>query len=105
MAAQLQSDLLADDWFSEEELAERLKCRAGTLQEWRRRGIGPRFFRIGNKINYTARHVNEWLQSQIQTPCNSFPVAETPSVDRLNRKNMTRAEKRDLLARQTRGIH
>lgn len=100
------ADLLADKWFTEDELGERLHVKPVTLRDWRRRGIGPRFMKMGARVQYTESHVNEWLQTIVETPCNSFPVElaiERPS--RLNKKHVTRAEKRDLLTRETRGVH
>ena len=100
-----QLNLLDEPWYSEAELAERLKVKPATLQNWRTRGLGPRYFHIGNKVNYSPKHVNEWLQTQVETPCNSFPAPESPRVDRVNKKHVTRAEKRALLQRETRGVH
>lgn len=43
------------------ELAERLAVSRGTLANWRVRGSGPPFIRVGRRIRYRREAVDEWL--------------------------------------------
>ena len=45
-------------------VARLLGVEAETLGAWRRRGYGPRWYRIGKKVKYTERDVNIWMEAQ-----------------------------------------
>lgn len=53
---------------TQEDLSAYLGVAEGTLENWRVRGIGPRFFRLGassrSKVRYDPRDVEEWLRAQ-----------------------------------------
>jgi len=54
-----------DRWVDERELAKLLALRANTLRNWRARGIGPPYSRLGKKaIRYRVREVFSWAESQ-----------------------------------------
>ncbi|WP_429649227.1 helix-turn-helix transcriptional regulator [Skermanella aerolata] len=48
------------------ELAERLKVKPRTLQDWRSSGKGPQFVRAGRAIRYRQSDIDAWLQSQVE---------------------------------------
>ena len=35
-----------------------------TLAHWRIEGRGPRFYKIGNRVIYSGRDLNAWLERQ-----------------------------------------
>lgn len=54
------------DTFTEKELAARWKMTARTLQNWRAKGIGPRFIRIGERsIFYRLADVEAYEQANV----------------------------------------
>lgn len=59
------SDL--DHYLTTAQVAENLGYRVGTLQNWRTRGEGPRYVRIGREVRYRAADVAEWLASKART--------------------------------------
>ena len=46
------------------DIAEHFKIPEKTLAEWRARGIGPRYMRIGRYVRYRWADVEEWLDGQ-----------------------------------------
>lgn len=46
------------------ELAEYLGVTVRTLRNWRRKGEGPAFIRIGEAIHYKRSTVAAWLKEQ-----------------------------------------
>lgn len=46
------------------EVAEFLRKPPKTLAEWRSRGLGPRYFKIGRDVRYSWTAVHEWLAGQ-----------------------------------------
>ena len=55
-------DIDPDGWCMDQEaLARRWRLSPRTLENWRRRGTGPRFFRIGGRaIRYRAEDVEAY---------------------------------------------
>lgn len=45
-------------------LAERIRQTERTLSEWRTRGDGPPFIRVGKSVRYRPEIVAEWLLSR-----------------------------------------
>lgn len=45
------------------ELAELLKIPEGTLAQWRYRGQGPKYFKLGNHVRYQRSEIEEWLEA------------------------------------------
>ena len=51
-----------------EEIASMYSIAAGTLGNWRSRGEGPRFYRVGRKILYRIKDVESFLfQNPVMT--------------------------------------
>jgi len=53
--------------------AERLSINVRTLQQWRLRGGGPPYLKIGALVRYDPRQVDAWLDERIQS--NTGPSA------------------------------
>ena len=39
-----------------------------TLARWRHEGRGPAFVKLGSRVAYTGRALNEWIDSQTVRP-------------------------------------
>jgi hypothetical protein len=50
------------------EAAEILGVEEGTLATWRSQGRGPRFRKIGRRVEYTPRFVREYQNAKVQSP-------------------------------------
>lgn len=46
-----------------------------TLAQWRHRGCGPAFIKLGSKVAYSGKALNEWLAAQTVRP------TSTPTQD------------------------
>ena len=44
--------------------AHYLDLSAWTLAEWRCKGNGPRYFKVGNRIRYSLAELNSWLEAR-----------------------------------------
>ena len=53
-----------DELLKAPELSKTLGVPEGTLQDWRYRGIGPRYLKIGKHVRYRAIDVEAWLDAQ-----------------------------------------
>jgi hypothetical protein len=40
-----------------------LSCSAWTLAEWRCKGTGPRFVKLGNRVRYTPAALAEFIEA------------------------------------------
>lgn len=49
------------------ETAERLGVTPETLANWRYRGFGPRFIRVGGRVRYRLSDIATWLDDQTRT--------------------------------------
>ena len=49
-----------------EQVAEMLQVHPGTLENWRVRGEGPPFVKLGNLVRYTYEDVELWLARQLE---------------------------------------
>ena len=43
----------------------------GTLNQWRHQGKGPKYIKLGNRVLYEGRVLNEWLDAHVVHPPNS----------------------------------
>lgn len=55
-----------DRLLTPDELAERYGVSLLTLQDWRYKGTGPRYFKAGKRIKYPESGVIEWEQAQTE---------------------------------------
>ena len=53
------------EYLTEEQVAEMIQVHPGTLQNWRVRGEGPRFVKLGNRrrslVRYRTQDIEEWM--------------------------------------------
>jgi len=52
-----------DELIDHRQLAQALGRKPCTLQAWRRRGVGPKFLKLGSGVYYTRRDVRDWLET------------------------------------------
>jgi transposase-like protein len=57
-----------DGGVSEEDTAKILDVEPGTLATWRSQGKGPKFRKIGRRIEYTPRFIKEYQRSCVRSP-------------------------------------
>ena len=50
------------DFVDDRQLAERTPIKRETWQQWRMRGDGPRFFRVGRRVLYRWSEVADWIE-------------------------------------------
>lgn len=53
-----------DELLTETELAAELQMRAQSLADWRHRGKGPAYVKLGQLVRYRRSDVDGWLNSQ-----------------------------------------
>lgn len=46
------------------ELAMKVKVSTRTLQDWRSKGIGPKWIKTGKVVRYRSSDIAAWLKSQ-----------------------------------------
>lgn len=51
--------------YTEEDLMALLQCTKATLQEWRSRGLGPAFCKLGKTVMYRRIDVEEWVNANV----------------------------------------
>jgi hypothetical protein len=57
-----------DELQTEEVTAVELKVKPPTLTQWRFRGIGPKYIKVGRAVFYRRADVAEWLGAQRREP-------------------------------------
>lgn len=58
---------------SRSEAADYLGTTAGTLATWASLGKGPKFVKIGSKVVYLQRHLDEYMDSRATNCTSSIP--------------------------------
>lgn len=53
---------------SNKEAAERLGIAPATLVNYRWRGYGPKYLKIGNRVQYNEADIDAWLDDQVEAP-------------------------------------
>lgn len=60
------------DLMTPEQVAELLQVHPGTLENWRFRGEGPPFFKLGSKrrspVRYRRKDVEDWIFADMKKP-------------------------------------
>ena len=54
---------------SPSEAAERLGVKYGTLRNWRWRGVGPPFLKVGRSVRYRLVDLADWLDDNTVSAC------------------------------------
>lgn len=52
---------------TERDAADELNISFRTLQQWRVRGIGPPYLKLGRSVRYDADVLEDWLAAQSRT--------------------------------------
>jgi Helix-turn-helix domain len=58
-----------EDHLRAKEAADALGKSLRALQDWRKRGYGPPYLRVGETIWYPKPALLDWLKNQEVTPC------------------------------------
>jgi excisionase family DNA binding protein len=53
-----------DPLLTQEEVAEYLRKPPGTLEQWRSRGFGPEYHKVGHDVRYRMSEVDAWLEAE-----------------------------------------
>jgi hypothetical protein len=61
-----------DDFLNSQQAADFLDLKPGTLANWRVKGIGPQFFRLGGYVRYDRNDLIAFARSR---PCMSTSEA------------------------------
>ena len=57
---------MEDDELTPEQLAQRWEVTTKTLSQWRWRGSGPRFLKIGRKITYPFEDIKKFERTKLR---------------------------------------
>ena len=57
-----------DRYYKTDDPALAVIATRGTMSQWRHRGEGPRYVRLGGRILYRGRDINAWLDERIVEP-------------------------------------
>lgn len=50
-----------------DEAAARLRANPRTMERWRMDGVGPAFVKVGARVYYRDRDLDEWVESQVRS--------------------------------------
>lgn len=53
-------------YFTPDQVAERYQVSEATLKEWRYKGTGPAYVRLGRHVRYPAKDIEEWERQREQ---------------------------------------
>ena len=57
-----------DRYYRTDDPALAVIATRGTMSQWRHRGEGPRYVRLGGRVLYRGIDVNAWLDERIVEP-------------------------------------
>ena len=57
-----------DEWITRQELADRWKMPAATLDQWASQHRGPRYAKFGRHVRYRIADVERWESEQLGGP-------------------------------------
>ncbi len=63
------------EYLTPAQLAELFQVPESTLQEWRYRGTGPKYAKVGKHVRYRRTEVDRWLAQQEQAAGAGTPGA------------------------------
>jgi len=66
IAEDLRQRPVSWEWLSPEQVSSYIGYPVKTLEEWRRKGAGPRFVRIGKHCRYRLRDVDAWMETHMR---------------------------------------
>ena len=56
------------DFLNSDELANLIRLHPLTVAQWRSRGVGPPYIRVGRRVRYARLDVELWLAQHRQVP-------------------------------------
>lgn len=59
---------------SETDIAARLMVAPRTMAEWRRRGFGPRWIKLGKHVRYSRDDVDRWIGERTRSGSPEAPA-------------------------------
>jgi predicted DNA-binding transcriptional regulator AlpA len=62
-----ESPVLVEELFIERDVSDRLHLSMKTLRNWRVRGEGPKFFKIGRLVRYRLSDVLAWEEASLRS--------------------------------------
>lgn len=68
LAAAIAAEIQPVVWLTPDEAAAVLNVPAATLAQWRYRGQGPRYSKIGSVVRYSRRDLDAWLAAAAVEP-------------------------------------
>lgn len=72
-----------DIYFTDEEAANHLRLSVWTLRQWRCKGKGPKFLKIGRRVLYQKTDVLDFVKSNVYDNTSQYPKT-TVSQKRLS---------------------
>lgn len=57
-----------------QQVADFLGTTVDTLANWRYRGVGPRFVKVGGIVRYRWSDVNAWVESRVAQRTDDIPT-------------------------------
>ena len=66
----LKSEQKPDDYLTPKDVEKTYQISTKTLANWRSQGRGPEFFKLGNKVRYLRKNVENWVEQSRRKICN-----------------------------------
>jgi hypothetical protein len=60
---------ILQDHLRAEEAADSLGKSLRALQDWRKRGFGPPYIKVGQTVWYSRSALHDWVKAQEVVPC------------------------------------
>lgn len=54
---------MSTKYWTESEVADRLRVATATVARWRKEGTGPAYTKIGGTLRYSEQDVSDWLDA------------------------------------------
>lgn len=58
-------NLLKQDFLSPAEVEQKYGILESTLNQWRYKGKGPAYFKLGRKVRYAVSEIEEWVMKRL----------------------------------------
>jgi predicted DNA-binding transcriptional regulator AlpA len=58
---------MTSELLTPKQLSEQLATPTAVLANWRYKGVGPKFIKLGSSIRYRASEVEAWLDAQTRS--------------------------------------
>jgi predicted DNA-binding transcriptional regulator AlpA len=68
-----------EELLTEKQAAQLLGVKPKTLSDWRWRGGGPRFIKLGGFCRYQLSDLSQWIEGQKRRSTSDVPANRTPA--------------------------